>query len=93
MRIAISGSHATGKSTLLRELLTRLNGFAAIDEPYHLLADVGHVFGEPPTSDEFAVLFDHSVSLFARRQRGLSPSPSWRSAALRNNALTRFWRR
>jgi len=45
MRIAISGSHATGKSTLLHELVTRLHGFTAIDEPYHLLADAGHEFG------------------------------------------------
>jgi hypothetical protein len=38
MRIAVSGSHGTGKSTLVRELADRLPDFIAMDEPYYLLA-------------------------------------------------------
>lgn len=41
MRVAVSGSHATGKSTLVRELAERLPDFTAIDEPYYLLAEEG----------------------------------------------------
>lgn len=70
MRIAISGSHATGKSTLVRELVPHLSGFTAVDEPYYLLADERHAFGDPPTVDDFASLFDRSVSLLTKHQPG-----------------------
>ena len=63
MRVAVSGSHGTGKSTLVRELAQRLAAFTALDEPYYLLADEGHAFGDPPTSDDFELLFDRSITL------------------------------
>lgn len=65
MRIAVSGSHGTGKSTLVRELAQRLSGFTALDEPYYLLADEGHAFGDPPTGDDFELLFDRSIALLS----------------------------
>lgn len=34
MRIAISGSHATGKSTHVAELAHHLAGYTTIDEPF-----------------------------------------------------------
>lgn len=37
MRIAVSGSHATGKSTLVAELVRRRPDVTAFDEPYHNL--------------------------------------------------------
>ena len=63
MRIAISGSHATGKSTLVAELAHRLSGYTTIDEPFYILEDEGHVFGDPPSTEDFELLFDRSVSL------------------------------
>ena len=37
MRIAFSGAHRTGKSTLLAGVAERLPGYATVDEPYRLL--------------------------------------------------------
>jgi len=63
MRIAISGSHATGKSTLAAELAHHLTGYATIDEPFCILEDEGHAFGDPPSAEDFELLFDRSLSL------------------------------
>ena len=63
MRIAISGSHATGKSTPVAELAHRLTGYATIDEPFYILEDEGHAFGDPPSAEDFELLFDRSLSL------------------------------
>jgi nicotinamide riboside kinase len=41
MRIAISGSHRTGKSTLVSELSALLPTYATVDEPYHLMEEDG----------------------------------------------------
>lgn len=68
MRIAVSGSHATGKSSLVSELDRRLSGFTAIDEPYYLLEGEGHAFGAPPTVDDFESLLQRSISLLAERR-------------------------
>lgn len=42
MRIAISGSHRVGKSTLVEALGDALVGYATVDEPYHQLVEQGH---------------------------------------------------
>jgi hypothetical protein len=36
MRVGISGTHGTGKTTLVRALCARLPGHVAADEPYYL---------------------------------------------------------
>jgi deoxyadenosine/deoxycytidine kinase len=41
MRIAISGAHGTGKSTLVEMLAERLPGYAVVEELYQLLLDEG----------------------------------------------------
>ena len=66
MRIAVSGSHGTGKSTLVRELASHLAGYESVDEPWHLLDADGHVFADPPAGDDFIALLDHAAALSAR---------------------------
>jgi predicted ATPase len=61
MRIAISGTHATGKSTLVDELAHRLDGFVGMPELYYQLEDEGCVFADPPTFDDLDMLFERSV--------------------------------
>ncbi|WNG14975.1 hypothetical protein [Cystobacter fuscus] len=39
MRIAVTGTHWVGKSTLLEELGERLTEYRVVDEPYHLLEE------------------------------------------------------
>ena len=47
MRVGISGTHGTGKTTLAEALCARLPGHVAADEPYHLLEEDGYEFGFP----------------------------------------------
>ncbi len=53
MRIAFSGSHFTGKSTLIEAMLARFPNYASIDEPYWLLEEEGYEFSDPPTIEDF----------------------------------------
>ncbi|MDF2771709.1 MAG: hypothetical protein K0S86_1203 [Geminicoccaceae bacterium] len=65
MRIAVSGSHATGKSTLVAELVRRLPDVTSFDEPYYLLEAEGHAFAAKPTTGDFELLLERAVSLLA----------------------------
>lgn len=53
MRLAISGTHRTGKTTLLEALAGLLPSYDRIDEPYLLLEEEGHEFSDPPTVEDF----------------------------------------
>lgn len=53
MRIAVSGTHRVGKTTLAGALATALPGHVLVPEPYHLLEDDGHEFEDPPSLDDF----------------------------------------
>jgi hypothetical protein len=61
MRIAISGSHRTGKSTLVDELSTLLPGYTTIDEPYHVMAEDGYEFCHPPSAEDYQAQLEHSI--------------------------------
>jgi predicted ATPase len=61
MRIAVSGTHAAGKSTLVAELSALLPDHVVVDEPYHLLAEEGHEFAETPSVDDFALQLERSI--------------------------------
>ena len=65
MRIAISGAHGTGKSTLVAELARRLPGYAVGEESYYALLGEGHSFAAEPSRDELEVLFEHSCKALA----------------------------
>jgi len=69
MRIGISGTHGTGKTTLAGELSAHLPGHITADEPYYLLEEEGDEFGFPPSLDDYR-------ALLARSLRSLTePSP------------------
>lgn len=61
MRIAISGSHRTGKSTLVAALARRMPGAVTVDEPYHLMEDDGHAFAHPPSIEDFEAQLERSI--------------------------------
>ena len=61
MRIAFSGSHRVGKSTLVEQVAQALPQYAAIDEPYHLLEEDGHEFEWPPSAEDFEAQLARSV--------------------------------
>lgn len=53
MRIAVCGTHGTGKTTLVEALSPHLSGHDVIDEPYRQLEDEGEDFAERPTAEDF----------------------------------------
>jgi predicted dehydrogenase len=61
MRVGISGTHRTGKTTLAAALCARLPGHALVDEPYYLLEEQGHEFGFPPSIEDYRALLACSV--------------------------------
>src|SRR5262245_42280205 len=61
MRIAVSGAHCTGKTTLVAELLRNLPAYEAVDEPYRLLEEEGYVFAEMPSLEDFERQLERSI--------------------------------
>ena len=68
MRVGISGTHGTGKTTLAEALCAHLPGRVVADEPYYLLEEEGHEFGFPPSLEDYRALAACSV-------RGLTAPP------------------
>ena len=61
MRIGISGTHGTGKTTLAEALCAHLPGHVMADEPYYLLEEEGYEFGFPPSLEDYRALLARSV--------------------------------
>ena len=61
MRIAVSGAHRTGKSTLVEDLCRSLPGHASVQEPYRALEEEGHPFHDPPTLEDFELQLERSI--------------------------------
>ncbi|HEX3555255.1 MAG TPA: AAA family ATPase [Thermoanaerobaculia bacterium] len=61
MRIAVSGAHRTGKTTLIAELGRTLVTYVAVDEPYYLLEEDGHEFAEIPSLEDFELQLARSI--------------------------------
>jgi hypothetical protein len=61
MRVGISGTHGTGKTTLARALCEHLPGHVAADEPYYLLEEQGYEFGFPPSPEDYRALLACSL--------------------------------
>lgn len=62
MRIAVSGAHRTGKSTLIEGLGEVLPSYVAIDEPYYLLEEEGYECAEMPSLDDFERQLERSMA-------------------------------
>lgn len=62
MRIAFSGSHRCGKSTLLEHVAGLLPRHATVDEPYYLLEEDGYETAEEPTIQDFEAQLERSLS-------------------------------
>ncbi len=62
MLLAISGTHASGKTTLAERLARSLPDHAVIDEPYYLLESQRHHFSDPPTPEDFELQLTSSLT-------------------------------
>ncbi|MBS3904746.1 MAG: AAA family ATPase [Simkania sp.] len=63
MRIAISGTHFSGKSTLIAALLEQFPNYTSVDEPYFLLEEDGYEFSNPPSLEDFEQQLKRSVAV------------------------------
>ena len=61
MRVAVSGSHRVGKSTLVELVAEELRGYTAVEEPYYLLEEEGYEHGDPPSVEDFEAQLERSL--------------------------------
>ena len=61
MRIAFSGTHRTGKTTLVTALAELLPAYEVVGEPYHQLEEEGHEFAEIPSLEDFELQLERSI--------------------------------
>lgn len=61
MRIAVSGAHRTGKTTLIEELSRALPAYEVVEEPYHALEEEGHEFAAMPSLEDFELQLERSI--------------------------------
>src|SRR5690349_17162830 len=69
MRVAFSGTHRTGKSSLIEALAGRLPGYEVVDEPYRLLEDEGYEPSDPPVREDYERQLARSVEAIADAPR------------------------
>lgn len=65
MRVAFSGTHRTGKTTLVEALAGVLPTYEVIDEPYRLLEDEGYEFADPPSVEDYERQLRVSIEMLA----------------------------
>jgi hypothetical protein len=61
MWIAITGTHFSGKSTLVDALSEALPNYTTIEEPYHDLLEEGYEFSELPSIEDFELQLERSI--------------------------------
>jgi AAA domain len=71
VRIGISGTHGTGKTTLAAALCARLPGHVVADEPYYLLEEQGYEFGFPPSPEDYRALLACSLRSLSSPSTGI----------------------
>ena len=61
MKIAITGAHRVGKTTLAEKLQEYLADYDLRIEPYYELEETGYLFSEIPDLDDFIKQFEYSI--------------------------------
>lgn len=61
MRIAFTGTHQVGKTTLAEAIADRLPGYELIREPYLELEEAGYVFSAIPELEEYIAQFEFAL--------------------------------
>ena len=61
MKIAVSGTHCSGKTALVEELSRALPTYEVVPEPYYLLEEEGHQFAEMPCLEDFELQLNRSI--------------------------------
>lgn len=61
MKLAITGTHRVGKTTLAEKLAETLTEYVIKPKPFYELEESGAVFSEIPTVDDFLEQLNHSI--------------------------------
>ncbi|MBZ5535537.1 MAG: ATP-binding protein [Acidobacteriia bacterium] len=61
MRIAVSGTHFSGKSALVEALSGALPSYDTVEEPYHLMEEEGYEFPGVPSFEDFELQLQRSL--------------------------------
>jgi len=61
MKIAVTGAHRTGKSSLVEILNESLPDYISKKEAYYELEETGHVFSEEPAFEDYILQLEYSV--------------------------------
>lgn len=61
MKIALTGAHKVGKTTLAGKLLESLPDYLFVPEPYVELEEQGFEFPETPELEDFSVQLQHAI--------------------------------
>ncbi|WP_289661665.1 ATP/GTP-binding protein [Flavobacterium panacagri] len=69
MRIVILGAHLVGKTTLAEKLHESFPGYDFYPEPYFELEDMGFVFSETPTTDDYMMQLEYSLKQIMRSDK------------------------
>jgi len=71
MKIAITGAHRVGKTTLAEKLQEYLVDYELRMEPYHELAELGYEFSEQPNVSDFLEQLDYSITQISTSDRNV----------------------
>jgi len=69
MRIAVTGTHGSGKTTLIEDFLDRQSDYAHEQEPYWALAQQGVAFADGPTIADLEEQLRYSCAMIVERAR------------------------
>jgi hypothetical protein len=61
MRVAVSGTHCSGKTTLVEDFVAAHPEYAHVPEPFESLSEAGVVFSDPPTVSDYLEQLEHSI--------------------------------
>lgn len=61
MRIAFSGAHCTGKTSLIARVAELESSYEVVEEPYVVLEEEGHEFAETPCFDDYEMQLRRSL--------------------------------
>jgi hypothetical protein len=65
MRVAFTGTHRTGKTSLIDAVSGRLPTYRVVEEPYRLLEEEGYEFSDPPSPEDFERQLRSSIDAIA----------------------------
>jgi hypothetical protein len=61
MRIAVSGTHGVGKTTLIEDFVEVHRGYLSVPEPYWELTEQGALFSDEPSVESFQEQLEQSL--------------------------------